>query len=191
VPSSRETGAFAASIANRQTLIVTGEPRHGRTAAASLLLRTPLEGHAVVAVVDPQRDTIASVRAAIELAQLLSAPRVVALHVYFDEASIASDVWEQRRYDEHAEQMDIFLARVPAAESVTITSCVVQSPYPVRALSRVAAETGAAVAVGDCADVAGLSVLSLPDAVAHRTPAAPRLRALWDAFIARAPVHLV
>lgn len=189
VPSPRETSAFAASIADRHTLVVAAEQRHRHAASASLLLRKPVDGRAVVAVVDPQRDTIAGVRAAMELAQQLSAPRVVAFNAYFDEASIASDMWEQRRHDEHVERLDIFLARVPGAEAVTITPFVVQSPYPERALARVAAESGAAIAVGNCGDVTGLSVLSLPDAVARRAPATPRLRALWDAFIAGAPVH--
>jgi hypothetical protein len=189
VPSPRETSALAASIADRHTLIVTAEQRRRHKTSASLVLRNPVEGRAVVAVVDPQRDTIAGVRAAIELAQQLAAPRVVACHVYFDEASIASDAWEERRHDERAEQMDIFLARVPSAEGVTITPCVVQSPYPARALTRVAGEAGAAIAVGQCDDLAGLSLLSLPEAVARRAPATPRLRALWDAFIAGAPVH--
>jgi hypothetical protein len=189
VPSPRETSAFAAGVADRRTLVVAAEPGRPHAASASLVLRKPVDGPAVVAVVDPQRDTVAGVRAAIELAQQLSATRVVAFHAFFDEAAIASDMWEQRRYDEHAERMDIFLARVPGADAVTITPCVVQSPYPARALARVAGENGAAIAVGDCRDVTGLSVLSLPDAVARRTPAAPRLRALWDALTAGARAH--
>lgn len=187
VPSADETVDLGVSLADRSTVIVTrgrgGRRLPKRPEAWTLRLQAPISGRSVVAMVDPQQDTPATIVTAMDLAERLGAQQVVACHMYFDEGAAACDAWEQRAFDERAEAMRILLARVPSHDAVSLVQRVVQTPCPERTLLRVVAHEGAGLVVGSPTTVSSISTLCLPDAIARRSTEPSGLRALWERFL--------
>lgn len=187
VPSAERTVDLGVELADRSTIIVTrgrgGRRLPKRPEAWTLRLQAPITGRSVVAMVDPQQDTPATIVTAMDLAERLGAARVVACHLYFDEGAAACDEWERRAVDERAEAMGIFLARVPAHDAVSVVSRVVQSPCPERSLLRIAAEERAGLVVGPPTRLSPISTLCLPEAIARRSTEPSGFRALWDRFL--------
>jgi len=186
-PTRRETERLAVELSDNSTLVITsGTPRWWRprsSNASRLVVRAPLTGEAVIALVDPARDTTAPVVTAIEFAERLGLSRAVACHLFVEDGTLTSERWERRVHDEQAERLDILLARVPASETVTLTPSVVMSHVPERTISRIVKEVGAALVIGASNLAGDANLLTLPE-VAVRQPRPPSgLRAVWCAFL--------
>lgn len=174
---------FATDHAGPSSVIVTC-PRDARhlsrhSPAAALVVPSDVSGRTVLALVDPDRDTPATVTTALDLARRLSASRVVACHVFFNEVAIKCDAWEARAIAMRQEQLDIFMARVPAHD-IPVDARLVHAPRLDRAVTRLAAAEEAALVVSQRRLRVDVPVLTLPDSA----PRAPhgRVSALWHDF---------
>jgi hypothetical protein len=182
VPREQATVPFASAHAGPSSVIVTC-PRDARRlprggSAAALVVPSDLSGRTVIALVDPTRDQPEAVTTALDLAARLSASRVLACDVFFNEAAIRCDRWEARVIAERQEQLDIFMTRVPSRD-VPVDARLLHAPFLDRAVARLAEAEEAALVVSPRRVRLPVPVLMLP---ASSRPPAMGGSALWEAL---------